>query len=81
MATVALLMVGDFMIYRGSKTNNTPQFLRHLPSTRPISNNIHIGIANSITPVPGGVGPMTIIMLLSNTVASAEKCRKLEAIA
>lgn len=28
-------------------------------------------IANAITPVPGGVGPMTIAMLLSNTVKSA----------
>jgi methylenetetrahydrofolate dehydrogenase (NADP+)/methenyltetrahydrofolate cyclohydrolase len=37
-----------------------------------------IGIAKSITPVPGGVGPMTITMLLHNTVVSAEKCRKLE---
>ena len=37
-----------------------------------------IGIANSVTPVPGGVGPMTISMLLFNTVISAEKCRKLE---
>ena len=35
-------------------------------------------IAHSVTPVPGGVGPMTITMLLSNTVFSAEKCRKLE---
>ncbi|NOZ08139.1 MAG: bifunctional 5,10-methylenetetrahydrofolate dehydrogenase/5,10-methenyltetrahydrofolate cyclohydrolase [FCB group bacterium] len=30
------------------------------------------GIANSITPVPGGVGPMTITMLLYNTVTAAE---------
>lgn len=29
--------------------------------------------ANSITPVPGGVGPMTITMLLSNSVISALK--------
>lgn len=29
--------------------------------------------ANSITPVPGGIGPMTIAMLLFNTVKSAEK--------
>ena len=29
--------------------------------------------ASSITPVPGGVGPMTIAMLLYNTVRSAEK--------
>ena len=34
-----------------------------------------MGIANSITPVPGGVGPMTITMLLFNTVMSAERCR------
>lgn len=31
------------------------------------------GIASHITPVPGGVGPMTITMLLYNTVQSAEK--------
>jgi methylenetetrahydrofolate dehydrogenase (NADP+)/methenyltetrahydrofolate cyclohydrolase len=30
-------------------------------------------VAGSITPVPGGVGPMTITMLLFNTVQSAEK--------
>jgi methylenetetrahydrofolate dehydrogenase (NADP+)/methenyltetrahydrofolate cyclohydrolase len=29
-------------------------------------------IAGAITPVPGGVGPMTIAMLLSNTVRSCE---------
>lgn len=31
-----------------------------------------IGVASFITPVPGGVGPMTIAMLLSNTVDAAE---------
>jgi len=29
--------------------------------------------ARAITPVPGGVGPMTIAMLLSNTVKSAAR--------
>ena len=29
-------------------------------------------VASHITPVPGGVGPMTITMLLVNTLASAE---------
>jgi methylenetetrahydrofolate dehydrogenase (NADP+)/methenyltetrahydrofolate cyclohydrolase len=29
--------------------------------------------ASAITPVPGGVGPMTVTMLLVNTVASAER--------
>ena len=28
--------------------------------------------AQAVTPVPGGVGPMTITMLLYNTVKSAE---------
>jgi len=32
--------------------------------------------AAAITPVPGGVGPMTVAMLLSNTVKAAEKSRK-----
>ena len=30
--------------------------------------------ASYITPVPGGVGPMTITMLLCNTIQSAERC-------
>ena len=33
-----------------------------------------VGIAGAITPVPGGVGPMTIAMLMANTVIAA--CRK-----
>jgi methylenetetrahydrofolate dehydrogenase (NADP+)/methenyltetrahydrofolate cyclohydrolase len=31
-------------------------------------------VAGSITPVPGGVGPMTITMLLKNTLEAASKC-------
>ena len=33
--------------------------------------NTAIEKASKITPVPGGVGPMTITMLMFNTVASA----------
>jgi len=33
-------------------------------------------IASYITPVPGGVGPMTITMLLKNTLKAAENCLK-----
>ena len=29
--------------------------------------------ASAITPVPGGVGPMTITMLMVNTVVAAER--------
>ena len=32
-----------------------------------------VQVAGAITPVPGGVGPMTIAMLLANTVESAER--------
>ena len=31
-------------------------------------------IASYITPVPGGVGPMTITMLLRNTLTSVQNC-------
>jgi methylenetetrahydrofolate dehydrogenase (NADP+)/methenyltetrahydrofolate cyclohydrolase len=30
-------------------------------------------VAGAITPVPGGVGPMTIAMLLVNTLEAAER--------
>jgi methylenetetrahydrofolate dehydrogenase (NADP+)/methenyltetrahydrofolate cyclohydrolase len=30
-------------------------------------------VAGYITPVPGGVGPMTITMLVANTVNAAEQ--------
>jgi methylenetetrahydrofolate dehydrogenase (NADP+)/methenyltetrahydrofolate cyclohydrolase len=30
-------------------------------------------VAGWITPVPGGVGPMTITMLIANTVQAAER--------
>ncbi|MBS0483665.1 MAG: bifunctional methylenetetrahydrofolate dehydrogenase/methenyltetrahydrofolate cyclohydrolase, partial [Proteobacteria bacterium] len=32
-------------------------------------------IAGFITPVPGGVGPMTITMLLCNTILAAERAQ------
>ena len=34
--------------------------------------------AQAITPVPGGVGPMTVTMLLENTIRSAEMARLME---
>jgi methylenetetrahydrofolate dehydrogenase (NADP+)/methenyltetrahydrofolate cyclohydrolase len=32
-----------------------------------------VEVAGAITPVPGGVGPMTITMLMMNTVVAAER--------
>lgn len=34
------------------------------------------GVAGCITPVPGGVGPMTIAMLISNTMRAAERAQQ-----
>jgi methylenetetrahydrofolate dehydrogenase (NADP+) / methenyltetrahydrofolate cyclohydrolase len=33
-------------------------------------------VAGAITPVPGGVGPLTIAMLLRNTLAAAQSLEK-----
>jgi len=30
-------------------------------------------VASAITPVPGGVGPMTVTMLMVNTIEAAER--------
>jgi len=35
-----------------------------------------VRIAAAITPVPGGVGPMTIAMLMANTLRSAERTQE-----
>ena len=32
-----------------------------------------VEVAGAITPVPGGVGPLTVAMLLHNTVTAAER--------
>ena len=36
------------------------------------------GKASYITPVPGGVGPMTIAMLMSNVIKATKKQNKFE---
>ena len=36
-------------------------------------------VAGAITPVPGGVGPMTIVMLMANTLRSAKRAAGLDA--
>lgn len=35
-------------------------------------------IAGAITPVPGGVGPMTVAMLMQNTLQAAQRLREKE---
>jgi methylenetetrahydrofolate dehydrogenase (NADP+)/methenyltetrahydrofolate cyclohydrolase len=50
--------------------------INRLPSGRLVGDVDFEGVrqkASYITPVPGGVGPMTVTMLLVNTIASAER--------
>jgi len=50
--------------------------INRLPSGQLVGDTDFEGLlekASYITPVPGGVGPMTVTMLLHNTVASAER--------
>jgi methylenetetrahydrofolate dehydrogenase (NADP+)/methenyltetrahydrofolate cyclohydrolase len=50
--------------------------INRLPSGRLVGDTDFEGLlekASYITPVPGGVGPMTVTMLLANTVASAKR--------
>ena len=56
----------------------TPEWsglLTHLKKKSPSSEKL-IEKAGLITPVPGGVGPMTITMLLSNTIEAAERVQE-----
>lgn len=47
-----------------------------------LTGDVHYGeakhVASAITPVPGGVGPMTIACLLRNTLVAACRRRKLD---
>jgi methylenetetrahydrofolate dehydrogenase (NADP+)/methenyltetrahydrofolate cyclohydrolase len=50
--------------------------INRLPDGRLVGDVDFAGVsqkASLITPVPGGVGPMTITMLLANTISSAER--------
>jgi methylenetetrahydrofolate dehydrogenase (NADP+)/methenyltetrahydrofolate cyclohydrolase len=50
--------------------------INRLPDGRIVGDVDFAGVsakAAAITPVPGGVGPLTVTMLLENTVVSAER--------
>jgi methylenetetrahydrofolate dehydrogenase (NADP+) / methenyltetrahydrofolate cyclohydrolase len=58
--------------------------INRLPDGRLVGDVDFAGVrkkASFITPVPGGVGPMTVTMLLVNTISSAERTsKKMEAV-
>lgn len=81
-------LLADILVVAAGKPNLIlPQMVRtgavvidvginRLPSGRLVGDTDFNGLlekASYITPVPGGVGPMTVTMLLGNTVSSAER--------
>jgi methylenetetrahydrofolate dehydrogenase (NADP+)/methenyltetrahydrofolate cyclohydrolase len=84
-------ILADILVVAAGKPNLIlPQMVRsgavvidvginRLPSGKLVGDTDFEGLrekASHITPVPGGVGPMTVTMLLANTVASAERAAK-----
>jgi methylenetetrahydrofolate dehydrogenase (NADP+)/methenyltetrahydrofolate cyclohydrolase len=81
-------MLADILIVAAGKPNLiVPQMVRdgaividvginRLPDNRIVGDVDFEGVkekASWITPVPGGVGPMTVTMLIENTLRSAER--------
>ena len=60
--------------FRSKLVNDTAEVLLYKLDTLPAGDVDFAAaskVAGAITPVPGGVGPMTIAMLMSNTLAAA----------
>jgi len=81
-------ILADILVVAAGKPNLiVPQMVRtgavvidvginRLPDGRLVGDVDYAGVrkkASYITPVPGGVGPMTVTMLLENTISSAER--------
>jgi methylenetetrahydrofolate dehydrogenase (NADP+)/methenyltetrahydrofolate cyclohydrolase len=87
-------ILADILVVAAGKPNLiVPQMVRsgavvidvginRLPSGKLVGDTDFEGLrekASHITPVPGGVGPMTVTMLLANTVAAAERSASVQA--
>ncbi len=67
---------GEAVAIFGSESKKLAAFDRR---GRVLSGDVHpnvAAVAGALTPVPGGVGPLTIALLLSNTVRAAEERRR-----
>jgi methylenetetrahydrofolate dehydrogenase (NADP+)/methenyltetrahydrofolate cyclohydrolase len=70
--TADMVQPGAVVIDVGTNRVEAPETERGYRVTGDVSFDEVREVASWITPVPGGVGPMTIAMLLSNTVQAAE---------
>ena len=64
---------GAVVLDVGINRISDPESLKGYRISGDVDYNDLLGKAGAITPVPGGIGPMTIAMLLHNTIKSAKK--------
>lgn len=72
MVTGDMLKPGAVVIDVGINRKDDPTAKRGYRLVGDVDYDSCLPVAGAITPVPGGVGPMTIAMLLENTLRSAE---------
>jgi len=73
MITGDMIMPGAVIIDAGTSAVNDPSAEKGIRIVGDVDFDSVSEVAGFITPVPGGVGPMTSAMLLSNTVKAAEQ--------
>jgi methylenetetrahydrofolate dehydrogenase (NADP+)/methenyltetrahydrofolate cyclohydrolase len=73
MITGDMIKPGAVVIDVGMNTVPDPTRAKGTRLTGDVHFPSAVQVASKITPVPGGVGPMTIAMLLRNTVRAAER--------
>src|ERR1700693_5833283 len=71
-------------LFAGQLTNNAKREQNFQTRGSTLVGDVHpevIEVAGALTPVPGGVGPLTIAMLMYNTVKAAKMRRGQRAVA
>jgi methylenetetrahydrofolate dehydrogenase (NADP+)/methenyltetrahydrofolate cyclohydrolase len=72
---VGINRVSDRALAAGFFPPGTPRFADFEKRGSVLVGDVHpavAGVAGALTPVPGGVGPLTIAMLLKNTLTAAQ---------
>jgi len=67
------LKPGAVVIDVGINAKDAPETKRGYRLVGDVDFESAVKVASKITPVPGGVGPMTVAMLLTNTLTSARR--------
>ncbi len=71
--TADMVKPGATVIDVGSNRIEDPSAKRGYRFVGDVDYDSLLDVAGAITPVPGGVGPMTVTMLMANTVTAAER--------